>query len=148
MEYYYADPGNVNESTLTITDDEAKHLLKVLRKNIGEKIFVTDGMGNLYKCILEEIKKKEIVCSITGTKNYVNEPAIQLKAYIAVLKNPDRFEFAIEKLTELGVHEIQPIITERVISKKKDKTNRWQSIALSAMKQSQRCRLPKVNPPV
>jgi 16S rRNA (uracil1498-N3)-methyltransferase len=60
------------------------------------------------------------------------------------LKNP-RFELL--KLTELGV-QIQPIITERVISKVKEKTSRWQSIVLSAMKQSQRCWLPKLNKPI
>jgi 16S rRNA (uracil1498-N3)-methyltransferase len=64
------------------------------------------------------------------------------------LKNPSRFEFALEKSVEIGVNEITPLITEHVINKETEKTGRWQSIALSAMKQSQRCYLPKINKPV
>lgn len=148
MEHYYALPQNIKNGTLVITDDEAKHLSKVLRKDAGSEILVTDGTGNLYSCTIESIGKKEITCSINDRHYNVNEPAIKLTAYISLLKNPSRFEFAIEKLTELGIYGIQPIITERVISKEKDKSERWQSIALSAMKQSQRCVLPKVNKPV
>ncbi|HEY3251412.1 MAG TPA: RsmE family RNA methyltransferase [Ignavibacteria bacterium] len=148
MEHYYTPPKYISESNLTITNDEVKHLSKVLRKESGSEIFVTDGIGNLYKCVISAIKKNEIICTITGKQNNINESPIKLTAYISLLKNPSRFEFAIEKLTELGVYEIQPLITDRVISKKKDKSGRWQSIALSAMKQSQRCRLPQVNRPV
>ena len=148
MEHYYALPQNIISDTLIITGDEAKHLTKVLRKEPGSEIFITDGNGNLYKCVIENIDRNGINCKITDKQFNVNEPSLKLTAYISLLKNPARFEFAIEKLTELGVYEIQPIITERVISKEKDKSERWQTIALSAMKQSQRCRLPQVNSPV
>jgi len=135
MEHYYTPKENISVSNLVIKGDEAKHLAKVLRKEKGNNIYVTDGLGNLFICSIDSIKNNEILCSITETQKDINEPSIKLTAYLSILKNPSRFEFAIEKLTELGVYEIQPIITEHVISKEKDKTGRWQSIALSAMKQ-------------
>src|SRR5205085_5657211 len=94
------------------------------------------------------ISKDKIECSITEKYFNINEPKLQIKLYQSLLKNPARFEFVIEKATELGVYEINPIITEKVINKSSNKTERWQSIALSAIKQSQRCYMPKVHLPV
>ena len=148
MEHYYTPAENISGNNLTIGGDEAKHLAKVLRKTPGSEIFVTDGLGHLYKCRIDSLGKSDINCFIIGTEVMANEPEIKLTAYISILKNPDRFEFAVEKLTELGVHAIRPIVTERVISKTKNKTARWQSIALSAMKQSRRSWLPPVSEPV
>ncbi len=148
MEHYYTPRENILGNSLIITGDEAKHLAKVLRKKSGEEIYVTDGEGNLYKCRIEKISKENIDCNIIEKSFGENEPEIKVTLYQSLLKNPDRFEFAIEKSVELGVNTIQPIITEHVINKKRDKTERWQQIALAAMKQSQRCYLPQVSPPL
>jgi 16S rRNA (uracil1498-N3)-methyltransferase len=148
MEYYYTTTENISGDSLVITGEEAIHLNKVLRKNPGEEIFVTDGRKNLYKTIIEKISKAEIVCRIIEKYYDVNEPKLNIHLYQSLLKNPARFEFAIEKSVELGVNEITPLITENTINKKRDKVSRWQSIALSAMKQSQRCYLPIVNQPM
>lgn len=147
MEYYFTKPDNVSGDSLIITDDEAKHLSKVLRKNTGEIIFVTDGCKNLYKAQIEKIQKDFIGCKILDKQFNLNEPEIKVTLFPALLKYPSRFEFIIEKSVELGVNEISPIVTENVINKTHAKTDRWQSIALSAIKQSQRCFLPKVNAP-
>jgi len=148
MEYYYTPKENISENSLVITGDEAKHLNKVLRKNTGEEIYVTDGHKNLYKTVIDNLSKDKIECRIIEKYFDLNEPKLQINLYQSILKNPARFEFVIEKATELGVYEINPLITETVINKKRDKSERWQSIALSAMKQSQRCYLPIVNHPV
>jgi len=148
MEYYFTDKKNVSNSSLVITGDESKHLLKVLRKSKGEEIYITDGERNLYKTIIAETRKDEIICDITEKLYNINEPEIQVTLCLSLLKNPSRFEFALEKAAELGVHEITPIITHNVINKEQDKQSRWQNIVLSAIKQSQRCYLPKVNHPV
>ena len=121
---------------------------KVLRKNAGEEIYVTDGNKNLYKTVIESISKSQAECKIIDKYFNLNEPEIKISLFQSLLKNPARFEFVIEKATELGVYEFNPVITETVINKKRDKSERWQSIALSAMKQSQRCYLPVVNHPV
>jgi RsmE family RNA methyltransferase len=148
MEHYYTPSENILTGILSISGEEAKHLVKVLRKEKGSEILVTNGTGDLYYCSIDSVTKNEVICRINNRKKNVNEPGIKLTAYISLLKNPARFEFAIEKLTELGAYSIHPVITERVISKEKDKTERWQAIALGAMKQSQRCYLPKVHIPV
>jgi 16S rRNA (uracil1498-N3)-methyltransferase len=148
MEHYYTSRENISNNSLTITGDEAKHLAKVLRKKSGEEIYVTDGEGNLYKCLIEKISKENIDCSIIEKSFGANEPEIKVTLYQSLLKSPDRFEFAIEKSVELGVNSVQPIITEHVVNKKRDKTARWQQIALAAMKQSQRCYLPLVSSPL
>jgi 16S rRNA (uracil1498-N3)-methyltransferase len=148
MEYYFTDKKNVSETSLVIKGDESKHLLRVLRKSKGEEIYVTDGERNLYKTVIAEINRDEIKCNINEKLYDINESEIRITLYLSLLKNPSRFEFVIEKATELGVYEITPVITHNVINKEFDKHKRWQLIALSAMKQSQRCYLPKVNHPV
>lgn len=148
MEYYYTPKQYVSSSSITIVDDEAKHLSRVLRKQSGEEIFVTDGEGNLYKTKITSIGKQLIECSIIDRSKNLNEPAIKINLYQSLIKNPDRLEFSIEKAVELGVNSIHTIITDNTINKTTSKTERWQSIALSAIKQSQRCVLPKVYQPV
>ncbi len=148
MEYYYTPKHYISSATLTIVDDEAKHLGRVLRKQQGEEIFVTDGEGSVYRCKINNLAKELIDCSIIEKISSLNEPNIKINLYQSLIKNPDRFEFAIEKAVELGINTIHPVITEHVINKTTNKHERWQSIALAAMKQSQRCVLPKVNEPV
>jgi 16S rRNA (uracil1498-N3)-methyltransferase len=148
MEYYYTDKKNISGTSLIIKGDESKHLLKVLRKSKGEEIFVTDGERNLYKAVITEINKDKIKCEIKERLYNVNEPEIHVTIYQSLLKNPSRFEFVLEKAAELGVYEITPLITHNVINKEQDKQIRWQQIVLSAIKQSQRCLLPKVNHPL
>ena len=148
MEYYYTPKEYISSGSLTIVDDEAKHLGKVLRKNAGDELFVTDGLGNLYRVKITSAEKASIECNILEKLPGINEPERKVILYQSLIKNSGRFEFSIEKSVELGVHEICPIITEHTINKTTNKIERWQSIALSAMKQSQRCLLPKVNAPL
>jgi 16S rRNA (uracil1498-N3)-methyltransferase len=147
MEYYYTPRENISIDKLLIKGDEAKHLGKVLRKKEGEEIIVTDGERNLFRTKITKISSKEIECDILEKSCNVNEPEIKVYLFQSLLKNPDRFEFVIEKATELGVNKIYPLISENVVNKTRDRHDRWQSIALSAMKQSQRCYLPKVKRP-
>ena len=148
MEYYYTDKKNISDASLVIKGDESKHLLKVLRKSKGEEIFVTDGERNLYKTVIAEINKDKIKCEIKEKLHNAGEPDFPITLYQSLLKNPSRFEFVLEKATELGVFEFTPLITRNVINKEQDKQIRWQQIVLSAIKQSQRCYLPKVNHPL
>jgi 16S rRNA (uracil1498-N3)-methyltransferase len=148
MEFYYTPKNNIKEDSLIITGPEAKHISKVLRKKLGDKLFITDGEGSLYEIAINKVLKTDIECSILNTTQPKTEPEIKVTLFQSLLKNPSRFEFAIEKAVELGVYCIVPLITEHVINKSSNKLARWQSVSLSAMKQSQRCYLPKVNEPV
>ena len=148
MEHYFTNKTNITGNELIITGRESHHLTNVLRKKVGDELLVTDGERNLYKAKIIFIDKENIKCRIEEKSYNVNEPERNIHLYLALLKNPSRFEFAIEKCVEIGVNEITPIITEHVVNKKSDKLERWQSISLAAMKQSQRCYLPKINQPI
>lgn len=148
MEYTFTPRQYISASSLTLTDEEARHLLRVLRKKRGDRIFVTDGEGNVYGCEIENIARDIAECRIVSKYFNLNESSSKISLYISLLKNHDRFEFAIEKSVELGVTEIIPLITDRVINKTSDRRERWQKIAFAAMKQSCRCYLPQVSQPV
>lgn len=148
MEYYFTPKQYVTGTSLTIIDDEAKHLGKVLRKQSGAEIYVTDGEGNVYRTNISGVSREIINCDIIEKFTNLNEPKKKITLYQSLLKKPDRFEFVIEKTVELGVSEIRPVITEHVVNKSTRKVERWQLIAMAAMKQSQRCFLPKIMIPV
>jgi 16S rRNA (uracil1498-N3)-methyltransferase len=92
---------------------------------------------------LEEIKKKVAHASITASHAHHHEPHIHVTLAVGILKNPSKFDFLVEKVTELGVKEIIPLQTERTIPAHA-KVDRWQKLALAAMKQSGRSYLPIV----
>lgn len=145
MEYYYTSKENIEKDFLYIRGDEYKHLAKVLRKKVDDKVEITDGQLNVYECRIIEIEKEHIKCEIVNRKYNLNEPEIKIRLFIAQLKNQDRFEFAIEKAVELGVTEIYPVITKYTVSNEKlneTKLKRLSKIIISAMSQSQRCFLP------
>lgn len=148
MEYYYTPKSNVNlkENTLFLEDFEYKHLVKVLRKKEGDLLKITDGLRNIFDCRIVNISKGKVICSILEKHFNLFEPDINLKLYLAPLRNNTRFEFALEKAVELGVTFIQPVITEFTVNKSsfsKNKMDRISKILISAMGQSQRCLLPE-----
>lgn len=149
MEYYYTKASNVDlESKRLVLDDfEHRHIVKVLRKKTGDMLKITDGMGNIYDSKILSISSDKILCEIIEKSFNLYEPAIDLKLFIAPLRNNARFEFAIEKAVELGVNSIHPVASEYTVNKNsfsKTKLERFNKIIISAMGQSQRCFLPKL----
>lgn len=148
MEYYYTQPGNVliESGELFLKDSEFDHVVKVLRKRTGEEITVTDGIGNIYLCVISEIMESKVHCKIQGHQKNLFEPNTRIRLFLSPLKSKERFEFAIEKSVELGVDSIIPVITANTV-KKSDfaghKSERIRKIIIRAMCQSQRCRLPE-----
>ncbi len=143
MDYFYCPPDHISGTRFTIDDEEFSHLVHVMRKQEGDEIRIVDGKGTAYDARLEEIKKKIAVGTIARTYPHHNEPALKLTVAVGVLKNPSKFDFLVEKITELGVREIIPMVTERTIPSHA-KIDRWQKLALAAMKQSGRAFLPEV----
>ena len=132
------------ENEFTISSEESKHITRVLRKKEGDILNFTDGKGNL---IVSEITssdtKKTRVKVIEKIKKEKGHD-YYLHIAIAPTKNMDRFEWFLEKATEIGIDEITPIICDRS-ERKVVKTERCNRILLSAMKQSLKYRLPKLN---
>ncbi len=153
MEYYFTKKSNVNtgKSELIVDDFEYKHLVKVLRKNTGDKITITDGERNIYSCKIKIIEKNKIICEILNINYNLYELPLDIRLYLSPLRNASRFEFAVEKAVELGVNSIHPIITEHTVIKNNfssSKAERLRKIIIGAMGQSQRCLLPELFEPV
>lgn len=150
MEYYFTEEKNVDlkNSRLIIDGFEYKHLIQVLRKKSGDLLTITDGKRNIYRCKIVEITKAEITCEILKTEYGLYEPELKIKLFVSPLRNSDRFEFLIEKVVELGVFEIYPVVSKYTVIKNsfsETKMNRLRKIIVSAMGQSQRCFLPSIS---
>jgi len=132
------------ENEFTLPSEESKHITKVLRKKEGDKINFTDGKGNL---IITEITTSDIRKTRVRVVEKISKEKqhnYYLHIAIAPTKNMDRFEWFLEKATEIGIDEITPIICDRSERKivKKERCNR---ILLSAIKQSLKYHYPKLN---
>jgi len=143
MDYFYTHPKNISPGKIVIDGEEFSHLTRVMRKKAGDVIRIVDGAGAAYDMRLEEIRKKTAHGIILSSYPSHNEPEIKLTLAVGILKNPSKFDFLVEKATEIGVYTIVPLKTERTIPSHA-KTERWQKLALAAMKQCGRSYLPKV----
>ncbi len=141
-EFYYTPKKFISGNNIIITGDEAKHIVKVMRHSINDKIFVTNGEGIVYKAIIENITKKEVVAAIKDKFTFVNKTK-KITFCIPILKSADRFEFALEKCVELGITNFL-IFNAKKSYKRGVKIERWERILLAAMKQSLRAFKPKV----
>jgi len=145
MDYFYVKLEDVTSHELILRGDESKHLVRVLRKNIGDRIFVTDGNEMMYQAVIAEIGKTETRCTLAAMHRKYNESTIDVTLAVSLLKNPARFDYLVEKTTELGVRTILPISCERTVAHN-EKHDRLEKIALSAMKQCGRSWLPRIQP--
>lgn len=142
IEYYFTPPELVQDKSLIISGEEVKHIARVMRHEVGDELYVTDGTGYLYVSRIENIDKKVIHCSILS-RQYFEKKFDSLTVCIPRLRTADRFELAIEKSVELGITNLIIYDAERSLAKG-DKSERWTKIALAAMKQSLHTHLPSV----
>jgi 16S rRNA (uracil1498-N3)-methyltransferase len=135
---------NNTENEFTLSSEESKHICKVLRKKDSDTLNFTDGKGNLFitEIISADIRKTSV--RIVKSEQKPKQHNYYLHIAIAPTKNMDRYEWFLEKATEIGIDEITPIICSRS-ERKALKTERCGRILLSAMKQSLKFHLPKLN---
>jgi 16S rRNA (uracil1498-N3)-methyltransferase len=145
MDYFYVKPEDVSSHGLLLRGDESKHAIRVLRKTIGDRIFVTDGNDTMFEAVIAGIGAADTRCDIAAMHRKYNEPAVDVTLAVSVLKNPSRFDFLVEKTTELGIRTIIPLVCERTVSHH-DKHQRLEKIACAAMKQCGRSWLPRIQP--
>ncbi len=143
LDYFYCTPDKIADGHVLIDGEEYSHLVHVMRKKAGDEVRVVDGKGMAYDVVLGDIRKKEVRARILASHQNHNEPGVHVTLAVGILKNPSKFDFLVEKSTELGVREIIPLRTERTIPSHA-KAERWQKLALAAMKQSCRSYLPQV----
>ena len=142
MQYYYSS--EIKGKTHKLNDEESNHCLKVLRHKKGDIIYITNGKGKLYEGKIIDDSSKICQVEIIDIQDKKEINFYYLHIGIAPTKNIDRFEFFLEKCTEIGINEITPLICE---NSERDKINngRLNKILISAMKQSLKTTLPKLN---
>lgn len=141
MRFFFAP--NV-DAIHTLDPEESKHVVRVLRANVGDRIGLVDGKGHRYEGMLTEADKRGCVVSTELVETHP-APEFPLTLVIAPTKSTDRFEWLLEKAMEYGVRKIQPVWTERS-ERKTEKTERWKKILISALKQSQQLWLTELAP--
>ena len=146
MNLFYSNKINIENKEIILTDQENIHLTKVLRKGVGDEIKITDGKGNLYNCKVILSSKTKTILNITGQK-IIKDDSPKLKIGISLIKKLDRFEWFLEKATEIGVSEITPLIS-RYTERDSFNIDRSNKLMISAMKQSLRYKIPKLSIPV
>ncbi|SHN16789.1 16S rRNA (uracil(1498)-N(3))-methyltransferase [Flavobacterium xinjiangense] len=136
---------NINETTENFSFDkeESKHIIKVLRKKDTDILYVTNGLGLLFKTEITLASDSKCTVKIISFEKSAT-PKFHLHLVVAPTKMNDRFEWFLEKATEIGIHEITPIICDRS-ERKVINTERFEKILLTAMKQSNVLFLPKLN---
>lgn len=141
MELFYS--AEINSSTILLRGEEAKHCVKSLRHKKGDVVYVGDGCGSIYECIIEEEKGFCTKLHIIKKKRFCERKKPFLHIAISPLKNPSRMEWFVEKATELGVDAITFINCHRT-EKKNINLNRIKNIIISAGKQSMQQWFPEV----
>lgn len=143
MQLFYNSEINENDLRFTFSKEESRHIVSVLRKKEGDTLQITNGQGLLVNGKIISSNAKKCAIEIT-TSTQESAPKNKLHMAVAPTKMNDRFEWFLEKATEIGIHEITPIICERS-ERKVIKKSRMEKVLQSAMKQSLRSYLPKLN---
>ena len=146
LPFFYINEYNVLQKQIVLNEETSKHVVKVLRMKVGEQLNLTDGKGNHLTCEIKDDHKKHCAVEVKET-SFKEQGTRKVTIAISLLKNANRFEWFLEKATELGVAEIIPLICERT-EKEKFRQDRLQGIVVSAMLQSQQYWLPVLHEPV
>lgn len=133
MQIFYAP--DITGDTYTLNENESKHCIRVLRMTKGTGVRLIDGKGNLYEGIISNPDSKKCAIDITGIIKDFEKRNYRLHIAISPLKDPERFEWFVEKSVEIGIDEITPLIC-RNTEKQGIKRERVNNLIISAMKQS------------
>lgn len=145
LPFFYIKEYDGTNKNIVLDEETSRHVVQVLRMKTGEQLNLTDGKGNLFTCEITEDHKKHSEVNVKGTR-HKTQGTRKVSVAISLLKNANRFEWFLEKATEIGVSEIIPLLCERT-EKEKFRFDRMQGICISAMLQSQQCWLPVLQEP-
>lgn len=133
MQLFYAP--DIAAPEYTLGEEESKHCVRVLRLGRGDRIHIADGRGNLHACEIVDDDARRCTVRIVQTQHAYGRLPYELTMAVAPTKNADRFEWFLEKATEVGVTEIVPIASARS-ERRSYKSERGQRVVTAAMKQS------------
>jgi 16S rRNA (uracil1498-N3)-methyltransferase len=128
----------------TLEESESKHCVKVLRKSLGDRLILVDGAGGRYEASITDPNPRRCSVEVVQNIQHFEKRDYSLHLAVAPTKNIDRFEWMLEKATEIGVDEITPLLCEHS-ERKQVNIERLQKVMISAMKQSLKAYLPRLN---
>lgn len=143
MQIYYCS--NQQDDLLWFDPEESHHIIRVMRYKKGQAIHVTDGRGSLYEAALITDDPRKCNARILKCIQREEKTSNGLHVAVSPVKNPSRFEWFVEKATEIGINRITPMLCNHT-EKSRLNADRLRKIAISAMKQSQRLWLPEIEP--
>ncbi|MEY2693590.1 MAG: hypothetical protein RIT03_1982 [Bacteroidota bacterium] len=144
MQLFYDATLTPADTVFSFDKEESKHIVKVLRKKDGDILHVTNGLGYLFTTQITLASEKN--CTVKITDAALQKPLdYQLHLAVAPTKMNDRFEWFLEKATEIGLTDITPILCDHA-ERKHINLERLEKVIVSAMKQSNQCYLPKIHP--
>jgi 16S rRNA (uracil1498-N3)-methyltransferase len=143
---FYATPPQFDRSTITLDSDESHHLSRVLRLGVGARVFVFDGLGNEWECEVARVNRGAVELNLIRRLDDVVESPLNLTLAQALIKG-DKFDWVVQKATELGVTRLVPLITDHSAPAGDSagrRLERWRRIAHEAVKQCGRRSLVKI----
>ena len=146
LPYFFVEKLAPEAQSLTLNEEQSKHIIQVLRMQKEEEILLTDGKGTKGHSVITHDHRKRCEVKI-GSIEKQEAFAPKVSIAISLIKNASRFEWFLEKATEIGVNEIIPIICTRT-ENEKFRGERLQNVLISAMLQSQQCWLPVLHEPI
>ena len=152
MPRFFVDKANIEDNSIYILDDDARHIARSLRMAVGDEVTVADGTGYEYRASLTKIRDERCDLKIIGKSLSKSEPKSKITLFMAYPKS-DKLETVIQKAVELGASKIVPFESSRCIKRPKadkaaERTARLTRIAEEAAKQCGRATLPTVSVPV
>lgn len=151
MNKFFVPEENISFGRACIRGEDVRHIRKVLRLRCGDKININNCNGKEFLGTIEKIDKDEVVVNVIEELMLYNESKLKIYLFQGLPKS-GKMDLIVQKAVELGVYEITPVITSRVVVKNNSgdfkKVDRWNKIAKEACKQSKRSIIPKVNVPI
>lgn len=145
LPYFFEEAINATPTHFILSEETSKHCVQVLRMRTGEELQLTNGKGLLITATITKEDKRRCEVNITERK-FAEEPQKKISIAISLLKNANRFEWFLEKATELGVNEIIPLLCEHT-ERHHFRYDRMNNILIAAMLQSQQSLLPVLSEP-
>ncbi|MFD1768206.1 16S rRNA (uracil(1498)-N(3))-methyltransferase [Sphingobacterium suaedae] len=147
MHLFYTPTLEPHHTQFVLNEEESKHAVRVLRLQVTDRVQLVDGRGGWYDAEIIDPHPKRTTLAVQRVEQAFGKPTYYLHMAVAPTKNIDRIEWFLEKATEIGIQEFTPIIAEHS-ERKEVKTDRLHKVAVSAMKQSLKAYIPKINPAI
>lgn len=151
MHKFFVMPKDIRDERAYITGDDVKHIYKVLRLKSEDEVLINNCLGKEYLGRISVVNKNEVIVDLIENIERSNESNLSITLYQGLPKSA-KMDYIVQKGTEIGINEITPVVTERVVVKSElnefKKTDRWRRIALEACKQCKRTIIPEINEPM